>query len=129
MAPTQADTAHDRSTHRPAFTLVELLVVIGIIAVLISILLPALNRARDSANLTKCRAALNQMGTALRMYANDNRDHFPSPEACGDPAGEYSYAFRRGVNEPDPTNPAVVETLPPVSSSHAHSRSSLVLSA
>lgn len=111
MAPTLKLSDSAKSVRPRAFTLVELLVVIGIIAVLISILLPALNRARDSANLTKCRANLNQMGVALRMYANDNRDHFPNPESCGDPAGEYSYAFRRGVNEPDPTNPAVVETL------------------
>lgn len=112
MAPTRFLTRRDRSLHRQAFTLVELLVVIGIIAVLISILLPALNRARDTANLTKCRANLNQMGTALRMYANDNRDHFPNPEACGDSdVCEFAYAFRRGIEEPDPANPSVVETL------------------
>lgn len=111
MTQSQNRSVSKSPFRREAFTLVELLVVIGIIAVLISILLPALNRARDSANLTKCRASLNQIGVALRMYANDNRDHYPNPESCGDPVGEYSYAFRRGVNEPDPTNPAVVETL------------------
>lgn len=96
----------------PGFTLVELLVVIGIIAVLIGILIPVLGRARDTANMTKCRANLSQIGTALRMYANDNRDHYPSPEACGDSSvSEYAYAFRRGINEPDPANPATLETL------------------
>jgi prepilin-type N-terminal cleavage/methylation domain-containing protein/prepilin-type processing-associated H-X9-DG protein len=68
---------------RQGFTLVELLVVIGIIALLISILLPSLNRARQAANAVDCSARMRQIGLAVHMYAAQWKGTLPPANTLG----------------------------------------------
>src|SRR5688572_28500033 len=71
------DPAATRRVRRSGFTLVELLVVIGIISLLMAILLPVLSRVRYQAQLTDCSVHLHQIGIAVLAYANDNKGWYP----------------------------------------------------
>jgi prepilin-type N-terminal cleavage/methylation domain-containing protein/prepilin-type processing-associated H-X9-DG protein len=69
---------------RRGFTLVELLVAVGIIGLLIGILMPALKRAKEQADQVKCMSQVRQLVTAMAMYTTDNRGAFFYPPAAAD---------------------------------------------
>jgi prepilin-type N-terminal cleavage/methylation domain-containing protein/prepilin-type processing-associated H-X9-DG protein len=80
------DYSRGMSHRRAAFTLVELLVVIGIIALLLSILLPALSRARQAARATLCASNMRQIGTGWLLYAIDNESAAAPGRMANDPS-------------------------------------------
>jgi len=81
------------------FTLVELLVVIGIIAILIAILLPALSRAKAQANQVYCASNLRQLYTAMQIYAvNNNQYVMPSKVSSGATSGGDAQNMWCGLN-------------------------------
>ncbi len=96
MSRTSGSQLGTRQRPAGAFTLVELLVVIGIIAILVAILLPALNRARQQANLLTCQTHLRQIGQAIVLYTGDYKGVLPYGYWAGGPiynaatAGDWS---------------------------------------
>ena len=100
----QVTAMNRQALTRRAFTLVELLVVIGIIALLIAILMPALSRSRKHANMIACQSNLRQIGTFLVMYAMDNKGYvvpaWRRPAADGTPPAANAPIETRGAQLP-----------------------------
>ena len=94
---------------RRAFTLIELLVVISIIALLIAILLPALGKARESADLSQCLVNHRQVGSGLVSYAVDNKGQFPMAPNQGGNGLPYFYVHN--AFNPDGTKFNLAKTI------------------
>jgi prepilin-type N-terminal cleavage/methylation domain-containing protein/prepilin-type processing-associated H-X9-DG protein len=92
---------------RRAFTLIEILIVVGIIALLIALLLPALGKARRQAKSVNCKAQLQNIGAAFQMYLNENDGRYPpapyspafNPPPAKTPINIYLQRYVSNVND------------------------------
>ncbi len=99
---------------RCGFTLVELLVVIGIIAVLIGILVPTLSAARRQAQLTKCAATLREIASGVQLHANSHGGFYPLAGIFNDTnLGPYTQSSPEGLRDADRKRYSYIDYLPP----------------
>ena len=107
-----------RSTlnRRIGFTLIELLVVIAIIAILAAMLLPALAKTKQAAQMSQCLSNLHQIGLGMKMYLNDNQDTFP-PFNADQPSRADGTNFASALGGQDPS-PAASGFYPPAANRH-----------
>ena len=98
------DCHRNSPSRRASFTLIELLVVIAVIAILASLLLPALTRAREQAQITQCLSNLRLIGLGVNMYVEEHADTFPcrDSEQAGKPGPRENYANALGGPDPNP---------------------------
>jgi len=95
----------DQSAKRPGFTLIELLVVIAIIAILAALLLPALSRAKDGAQMTLDLNNVKQILLSSHLYAGDNNDYIAHPTWGGDLTGPDGWVYATKNNGRIPGGP------------------------
>ena len=105
-----------KNTKTIGFTLIELLVVIAIIAILAAMLLPALARTKQAAQMTQCLSNLHQIGLGMKMYLNDNLDTFP-PFNAQQPLEADGTNFASALGGQDP-KPAWSAFFPPAANRH-----------
>lgn len=97
-----------RLPHRRGFTWIELLVVIGIVVLVISIVIPTINRMRQSSGNSRCPSNLRQIGQALLLYANDNRGAYPRTRTSAGPVRVPTWGTGAAATQPfAPDGPAV----------------------
>ena len=97
-----------KNRHVRGFTLIELLVVMAILSILMALLLPAIQTAKDKAKESACTGNMRQLGQAMIMYANESDGHLP---ACGSAGmrGRYDWTYGGNVVSVPQTNPDACE--------------------
>lgn len=97
-----------KAQHLKGFTLIELLVVMAILSILMALLLPAIQTAKEKARESRCSSNMRQLGQAFMLYTTDNEGHFP---ACGSAGmrGRFDWTYGGNVVSVPQQDPGVVQ--------------------